>query len=134
MKKGFKNMGFGAYDGYKSLEGLSPNQLDGWASKKADELGVSMWEYFKPMIPWFVVSTLVTGVVTWKVASLYCSGRLVFAKAKHSAKSGLSGFKASVSSAASSAKDSAKSKASRAKAALGLKKRKKRKKKKKTRR
>jgi len=93
------------------------SQIDGWASDTANRLGVSMWEYFKPMLPWFIVSNLVTAIVIWKVASLFCSGRMAWGSAKRGIKSGIG----SISGAVSGAGRSIGSAAKRGKAKVGLK-------------
>lgn len=111
-------IGYGAYDGFSSTtmqqsakiarkntavvperlikcQGLAPHahlhnpHLHGWASDAASKVGLSLWEYFKPMIPWFIVSNLITAIVIWKVASLFCSGRLAWSSAKTSLRSGV---------------------------------------------
>jgi len=41
-----------------------------------------VWDYFKPMIPWFILTNLVTAVVVWKIASLVCSGRAAVVSTK----------------------------------------------------
>ena len=101
------HIGFGAYDGYRSLnEGPTilvprqmhgmhkhtPNQMDGWFSDRRSDV----WNHFKPMLPWFIVTNLVTAIVIWKIASLACSGRLLFSDAKHSISSGFKSAKSSM--------------------------------------
>lgn len=107
------NIGYGAYDNFAGLSTkevaklvqkntsvvpvvpvplVSQNrnpQLDGWASDTANKVGMSLWDYFRPMLPWFIVSNLITGIVIWKVASLFCSGRMAWGTAKRGLKSGM---------------------------------------------
>lgn len=135
-----KNIGYGAYDNFAGVKEISslaqrgakikrvvplviPHsrsnpQLQGWASDTANKLGVSMWEYFKPMLPWFIVSNLITAIVIWKIASLFCSGRMAWGAAKRGIKSGVS----SVTGAVRGAGRSIGSAGRAAKAKVGLKK------------
>lgn len=69
-------MSYGAYD---NLNNLAQNpRMHGWISDAAS----GVWDYFKPMIPWFILTNLVTAVVIWKIASLVCSGRAAVASTK----------------------------------------------------
>jgi hypothetical protein len=46
---------------------------EGWV----DDAQSSMWQYFKPMIPWILLSNIVTAIIIWKVAGTICKGRLL---------------------------------------------------------
>jgi hypothetical protein len=82
-----KNIGFGAYDGYRSVNRLAdyqhePSQMDGWFKDASSR----MWTYFQPMIPWFIITNFVTAIIVWKLAKLACSGRLVLSDLRQSIK------------------------------------------------
>lgn len=55
---------------FTTLQGEQP--MDGVVA----DAGKSMWEYFKPMIPWFIVTNLITAIVIWKLAGGFCGVRM----------------------------------------------------------
>jgi len=81
---------------YQLGQATEPTPAPTWAD--------STIQYFKPMIPWIVLSGMVSWFIGWKMGGVYCAGRMLKSRIGSSLSSAKSKMSSGISSRISSAR------------------------------
>ena len=65
----------------------------------------TLWDHFKPMIPWILLSSVLSWYAGWKMGGIYCAGTKLIKRAESGFGSAVSGLGSSFSSGISSARN-----------------------------